>query len=354
MTLVFRYILGSYLRVFLLALATFLILFQVIDFVERFGHYFRHDPATADVVALVMLKTLPALAMVIPVATLLGSVIALAILNRSNELIAMRAAGIGFRRLARPLLVCGMASAILVISLNEWILPPVNERINYLESVRIGNTEEISFYKKDQIWFKDGSRIYYIDLFLPTDGLLRGITLYELGPHARPVKRMSAAEGEVVDGKWTFSEVQALDMSDDARITTREHLPFDYGVDALAVLEKHPEEMNFAQLREFIAKLRQEGVPTHAYETEMHARFAFGLVSILLAVVGLPFAVKPARHGGAMAGVSMAIAAGFSYWLVFSFVLTLGKNGALPPMLAAWTPNLLFLGAAIFFHRKMG
>lgn len=354
MTLVFRYILGSYLRVFSLTLLTFLILFQVIDFVERFNHYFRNDPATADVLTLVLLKTLPALGMVIPVATLLGSVIALAILNRSNELIAMRAAGIGFRRLARPLLCCGLVSASLVISLNEWILPPVNERIHYLETVRIGNTEEMTFYKKDQIWFKDGPRVYHIDLFLPTEGLLRGITLYELDKQTRPILRMSAAEGTVVDGRWTFSEVQALDMGDHPSLTQVDHLPFDYGLDALAMLEKRPDEMNFMQLRGFIGKLRSEGVPTHTYETEMHARFAFGLVSILLAVVGLPFAVRPARHGGAMSGVALAIAAGFSYWLVFSFVLTLGKNGLAPPLLAAWTPNLLFLGAAIFFHRRMG
>jgi lipopolysaccharide export system permease protein len=353
-TLIFRYILREYLKIFALAMAAFLVLFQVFDFIERFDYYFRYNPAGSDVLELLLLKTLPAFALSIPVATLLASVLTLAGLNRNSELVAMRAGGVGFLQIAAPLFACGLISSAAVIGLNELALPDVNERLRFVELIKVRKNEQLTFFKRDQVWFKDGPRVYDIDLFLPTEGLLRGVSLYELDATFRPVRRTYAHEGRLQDGRWTFSDVAVVDYGSPATIYAGKTLPFRYGTESLAVLEKRPDEMTFRELRGFIRKLRKEHLKTAAYETDLHARIAFGLVSILLALVGLPFSMKPARHGGAMLAIALAIALGFSYWVALSFSVTLGKNGVLPPALAAWLPNAAFSSLAIFFFRRMG
>lgn len=355
MKLVFRYILGEYLKIFALTMSAFLVLFQVFDFIERFDYYFRFNPAAADVLQLIALKSLPALALSIPVATLLGSVLTLALLNRNNELIAMRASGLGFLQIAAPLFVCGLASSLVVLGLNEFALPDINAKIRYVELIKVRKNESLTFYKRDQVWFKDRNRVYNIDLFLPTENLLRGLSLYELDDTFRPVRRYYTPEGRLVDGAWQFDKVVTVEYGAAATIATGARtLPFRYGLESLAVLEKRPDEMSFRELRSFVRKLRKEHLKTTAYETDMHARIAFGLVSILLALVGLPFSTRPARHGGAMMAIAMATAVGFSYWVVLSFSVTLGKNGWLAPALAAWSPNVVFGLLAIFFFRRMG
>ncbi len=355
MTVLFRYLLRQYLQVFGLALGAFVVLFQVFDFVERFDFYFKENPATGDVLELIALKTLPALALMIPVATLLASVISLAVLNRNNEIVAMRSLGVGFRRLGTPLLACGLAASLAVVALNEWVLPGVNERIHYLEAVRIGKVEKLTFFKKDQVWFKDDRRVYHVDLFLPTEGVMRGVTLYELDEKGRPIRRISAAEGRLDEsGQWKFTGTFTADLDDDPGLSAEPvEVPFGYGAESLAVLEKRPDEMNFAELRLFVEKIRHERLRTHAYETEMHGRLAFALVCLMLSVVGLPFSYRPARKGGATLALAAAIGLGFSYWFLFSFALKLGKGGSYPPLLAAWSPNVLFTGALIFFYRRM-
>ncbi len=354
MTTIFRYILGGYLRVFFLAMGAFLVLFQVFDFIERYDYYFKFDPDAIDVFSLILLKTIPAFTLSIPVATLLASVISLAVFNRNSELIAMRASGIGFIRIAHPLLWCGLLASIATLTLNEFLLPRVNEQIRYLELIKIRQNEELTFLKKDQIWFKDESKVFNIDLFMPTEGLMRGISYYELDDSFRPIRRTYASEGRLSEGNWAFSGIQTVEYGEGATISAGGAIPFRYGVESLSVIEKRPDEMTFRELRRFIRKLANEGLPTHVYLTDLYARIAFSVIALLLALVGLPFSTRPPRHGGAMVAIALAIAVGFSYWVLLSLGVTLGKNQILAPWLAAWSPNLLFGGLAIFFFRRMG
>lgn len=340
---------------FTLALSTFTVLFQVFDFIERFDYYFKYDPPRSAVLELVLLKTVAALPLVFPVATLLAGVATLAILNRNSELVAMRASGIGWGRIAHPLFWCGLVISLGVIALNEWVLPQVHERMRYVELIQVRKAQSLTFLKKDQVWFKDGPRVYNIDLFLPSEGVLRGLTLYELDKKARPIRRLAAKQGRIQNGRWRFEGVYAAELGAAPRVvTTNVDIPFAYGLDRLAVLEKRPDEMTFTELRGFIRKLRQEHLRTHTYETDLQARISFSLVSLILALVGIPFAGRPSRHGGAMLAVALAVVVGFSYWILFSLSIALGKNGLWSPWLAAWSPNLTFGAGAIFFYRKMG
>ena len=58
-------------------------------------------------------------------------------------------------------------------------------------------------------------------------------------------------------------------------------------------------------------------------------------------------AVTAGRHG-AMYGVGVGIILAFSYWLVASIFAAIGSAGLLTPLLAAWAPNVLFGGSAVY------
>jgi lipopolysaccharide export system permease protein len=85
----------------------------------------------------------------------------------------------------------------------------------------------------------------------------------------------------------------------------------------------------------------------------MHGKIAFPLVSIILAIIGVSFSLRSERSGGVTQSIGVGIVIGFSYWLVFAFTMSLGRSGTLPPLLAAWTANILFGIASLLMYRRV-
>jgi lipopolysaccharide export system permease protein len=85
----------------------------------------------------------------------------------------------------------------------------------------------------------------------------------------------------------------------------------------------------------------------------MHGKIAFSLVSIILVIIGVSFSLRSERSGGVTQSIGAGIVIGFSYWLVFAFAMSLGRSGTLPPLLAAWTANILFGIASLLMYRRV-
>jgi lipopolysaccharide export system permease protein len=86
----------------------------------------------------------------------------------------------------------------------------------------------------------------------------------------------------------------------------------------------------------------------------MHARLSFPLVNAITALVAIPFALAAPKSGGRALGIAMAVMISVGYWLLHSMALAFAKADLLPPMLAAWTANIVFvgLGTALFLRAR--
>jgi lipopolysaccharide export LptBFGC system permease protein LptF len=104
--------------------------------------------------------------------------------------------------------------------------------------------------------------------------------------------------------------------------------------------------MDFGELRRFIATRRRAGADTAALATGLYQKTATAAAALLLTLVGLPFAFKYGKRG-AVAGIGVALFLGLTYLFLTSLFIRFGESGSLPPLLAAWVPNVFFgLGAA--------
>ncbi len=72
-----------------------------------------------------------------------------------------------------------------------------------------------------------------------------------------------------------------------------------------------------------------------------------------MAVVGVPFSVSRTRSGGTFTNLGICIALAFGYWAAYNSALSLGHHGALPPIIAAWGPNLIAMAVAWFFLHRL-
>ena len=79
----------------------------------------------------------------------------------------------------------------------------------------------------------------------------------------------------------------------------------------------------------------------------LERKLSFPLVTLILTLIAVPFAVSTGRHG-TLYGVGIGILIAISYWVVISVFAAFGSAGLLAPVLAAWAPNILFGGSAIY------
>ena len=110
-----------------------------------------------------------------------------------------------------------------------------------------------------------------------------------------------------------------------------------------------PDMMQYGELRNFISRLEFSGADVARYEVALQRKIAFPLVTLVMTLLAVPFAVATGRRG-AMYGIGAAIVIALVYRTAESVLAAFGAGGLLPPTLAAWAPNLLFGAVAAYLR----
>jgi lipopolysaccharide export system permease protein len=126
-------------------------------------------------------------------------------------------------------------------------------------------------------------------------------------------------------------------------------LPLSETPEDFTVFAREPEEFTFFELREQIGELREKGIDPSEYEVDLHFKVAVTLVSPLMALLAVPFALRHGRSGGMAISFVLTMLIGFGYWSLLAFSVSLGHSGALPAWSAAWIPNFTLALVGLFF-----
>ena len=127
-------------------------------------------------------------------------------------------------------------------------------------------------------------------------------------------------------------------------------MPIDLAlqVDDLKVLGKYADNMGFFDLKEYCAKLERGGYDATRYRTQMHSRLSLPFASLIMAFLGVPFALRSGRSSGIAVGVGLSLGIGFSFHIINAVLLSFGQEGVIPPAIAAWASNALYAAAGIW------
>jgi lipopolysaccharide export LptBFGC system permease protein LptF len=104
---------------------------------------------------------------------------------------------------------------------------------------------------------------------------------------------------------------------------------------------KQSSEMNYEELSRYIKDLQQSGFDVVRLRVQLQKKFAFPLITFVMAVLAIPFALSAGRRG-ALAGVATAIAIAVVYWVSSGLFEAMGNISQLPAALAAWAPDVIF------------
>ncbi len=353
MRIIRRYVLREFLRLFGLALAAALNIFLIAEFIERIDDFIEKRAELADALTYFIYKIPLMLYWSVPLAVLLATILSLLLLSRNNEVTAMRTCGITLYSIVRPLLLAGLVLSAVSFWANEYVIPYTNRQVNHIFNVRIKKYAPRGLLRKNRIWYRsEANTIWHIEVFDPRTDTMKDVTLYRLDERNRLAQRVDARRARWDGEGWLFEDAVVRDFpggdvmvsgSFERRRLLLPEKPADF-----KQTHKEPEEMSFSEMRGYIQGLEANGFDTTKYSVDLQAKLAFPLVSFVMVLVGIPFSLKTSRSGGVALGIGLTFLIGFSYVVLFYLGISLGHAGRLPPLLSAWSTNIIFVGTGLY------
>ena len=343
------YILRDLLIYLGLILATFIILSLVFNFFELLGDIVRNRVPLVTVGAY-MVNVVPGmLYLMTPLSVLIAVLVTFGLMQKANEITAMKATGISIYRASVPVLLLAAVLPIGLFVFDQYWLPQANKRQDQLWNAIKGKPPQ-TYLRPDRKWiFGQHSTIYYYEFFDPDRDQFGSISVFEFDPATFEfTRRVYATRAHWTPElrKWIFEGGWERDFQGAA---IRQYRTFD--VATFPELAESPpyfkkevkqsSEMSYEELSRYIKDLQQSGFDVVRLRVQLQKKFAFPLITFVMAVLAIPFALSSGRRG-ALAGVATAIGIAVVYWVSSGLFEAMGNVSQLPAALAAWAPDVIF------------
>jgi lipopolysaccharide export system permease protein len=291
---------------------------------------------------------------IIPMATLLATLVAITGLIQSGEWLAGQACGFESRTFWKPLVGCALAVTVLCFAAQETILPVCFHRARQLWQDRIAPAAEWDLFHG--VAFVVGpERFVSAQTLSVSEGWMDRPVLETVGPDsvARQLDALRASwDGSL--GRWVFlNGVERTFVRGVMRERPfiRRVSPLDLSPRTLVPRTVDPDEMSLLELLSYSRRMRRLGVPVTQLRVAAHAKLAYPFTNVILCALGIPIALR-LRRSPMVVNFCVAMALSFLFLWVMELGKALGAGGHLPPLAAAWTPNLVFGGLAAWCVRR--
>ena len=320
--------LREFLTTFALVLVSFVLLMLVFTFFELLGDIIRNRTPLVTVGEYLIDLTPSMLYNITPLGVLVAVLVTFGVLTRTNEFTAMKATGISLYRVMVPILVVSALIAVALFLFDESYLPGANRRQEALRSVIKGRPAQ-TFLRPDQKWIfgrqepgKPG-RIFYYQFFDPDQDRFANLTVFEFDPENFSLSRRifaSSAHWEPQLQQWIFEHGWERRFDGEAVSSYGQ-----FNVESYPEITEQPQyftkqalqsqEMTFGELQRYIRDLGQSGFDTKQLSVQLNIKLAYPLVTLVMAVLAIPFALSMGKRGS-LTGIAAAIGVAIAYWVV--------------------------------------
>jgi len=353
-----KYILKTFLNFFMITLMSFICLYMIVDFFQRFRMFLSNHASVAQMASYMIHSVPQIVSFVLPAAILLASLLTYSSLSKFSEITAMKANGISLHRMSIPALFVAAALSVFLFFFNELITPASIQETNRIIKEDIQKQKIRGLFMLDKIWYHGNKTIYSYRMFDAEKNVLHGVTIHQMNPDFTLKTRIDARSAQWQGGdQWAFHDVLIISFDENQSPSPlwqkEKSIDLPETPDNFKTLQKDADMMGYFELRQYIEKIKAEGHQVSQYLVDLHGKVAYPFVTFILVIIGMAFSLRSERSGGIMQSIGIGIVIGFSYWVVHALLMSVGKSGTLPPFLAAWGSNILFSCLAAFLFIRM-
>jgi len=346
-----RYITRRLLPPLLLVLGSSAMLYIVIDLSDRVEDMAKNN-APADVILAYYANLVPQVFLdVTPMALMIAVLILLTVLERQQELTALKAAGISLFRLIVPILLIAAVSAAGLWVLGEIVVPNANREAIRLRDQIMGREGTRSYRSSDRQWLmsRDDETLYnFLRYDSPSETLIR-FTVFRIDEDMNLRFHLYTRRARNIDGEWIadsgwFRQIYPDGTDEFRRITSPMKLNIPEGPEYFGREYRTPSEMSIGELGEYIHELIDSGYRPSNLIVRWHQKLTYPLSAFVMVLLALPFGLsRGGRRTSAMQGIAIALVLGIAYTVLVALFGKLGEVEILPPLVGAWAPFVLAL-----------
>ncbi|MCX6619201.1 MAG: LPS export ABC transporter permease LptF [Acidobacteria bacterium] len=354
------YVLRGFIFYFLVVLAAFLMMAEIITFFDLLNDIYRYRAPWSTIATYFLFLAPQLIYVVAPISVLVAVLANFGMLTKRNEFTAMKASGVSLYRVSLPVFVAAAALSGALFAFDHFYLPAANKKQEALRSQIKGRPPQ-TYLRPERKWiFGQHSRIYYYNFFEPSENVMGQVSVFDLDPHTFQLRRRISADRArweprvnswVLENGWV-REVNGIQVTGFHR----------FAVEAFPYLEERPAyfkkevrqsiEMNYQELKRYVDDLHQSGFDVVKLSVQFHKKFSFPLFALIMALIAVPFAFTVGQRG-ALAGIAVSIGIAIIYWTVANLFENMGNISQLPPAMAAWAPDVLFGLTGVYLLLKV-
>jgi len=361
-----RYLARQFAGIFLICLAALFGLWLLLDLNDNLSDFKSSANRFLSVLAFYGYRSPAILLVILPYALLLALIYGLGKFSKSNEIIAMIQSGTGIVRVSAPLVFAGLWCSAFLLGLNYHWAPHAEGKRG--EMVARANGWPI--YDAKNVLYRDpaSQRLWMVGTFpenFRQGGYLDNVEVTTLNPDNSLSTRMTSPRAwwNRAKREWTFEEPTV------ARFTAGESPEFE-SMDEPMIRKSWNETpsqiikpglsveyLGIPDISSWLASpLAKQAVSNQpSYLTHWHYRWALPLTCVVTVLLAAPLSIHFTRRGSG-SGIFLAVLLSVLMIFFSSVALALGEAALIPPLLAAWLPNMAFalLGLWLFHRRVTG
>ncbi|HYC57706.1 MAG TPA: LPS export ABC transporter permease LptG [Candidatus Binatia bacterium] len=354
MSILSRYLVLQYLRVFGLGMGAACGLYLIIDVFDRVGEVVPFAPSWTRVIVYFVAKLPKILYDIFPAASLLAALLSLAILTRNREILACKASGLSSWQLAIPILGVSAVLSVVALFWNENVVPVAASQSRWIWDVELKQKAYRGVFDSASIWYQGERGFVHIRRYDAGKREISGLTIFQSDPAFRLQRIIDVGSMHWRDGAWQGAAGVVKDLVSPGNVQVRPladgELVLREDPDNLAARKRRSEEFSFRQLREQIAQLQARGLGADEFLVDLHHKMAWPFAGLVVTLIGLPLALRSGPRAGLAASLGLGLMIGFAYWVLTGLALSAGRTGAMSPVVAAWMANAVFTILAAFLY----
>lgn len=352
-----RYIISKFLGTYVFTILMLVVIIVVFDAVEKMDDFLELNAPLYDVAVKYYVNFVPFfINQFSGLITFIAVIMFTSKMAYDTEIIAILSGGVSFKRLMWPYFISAFLVTVLSLALNLYIIPKANTtriefEASYLKKNKRNNYEEFIYRQISPNTFI--SIKGYNTLTKNADFMV--LETYDGG---RIISSLSArnATFDTQSRHWKAPKYITRSYENDQENLVKHETPLDTLINLsdseIGKVKNHIQTLNINELEDFIEEQRNKGSDmTSWFEVEKHNRFAYPISTFILTLIGVSLSSRKVR-GGTGLHIGIGISLCFTYILVMQLTNEFAKGGVLPPWIAVWLPNMIFLIVAlVLYHR---
>lgn len=355
------YVLRGFVFQFVLWLLSFVMMTEIFTLFELLGDIVRNNIPGSKVATYLLFLAPELIYRFAPISVLVSTLVTFGVLSKSNEVTAFKACGVSARRLALPVLLMSLIYSAALFAFDYYYVPDANRRQDALRAEIKGGPVQTFVNPDRKFIFGEKCRIYYYKFLEPTEKVMVEPRVFQMDCDTFRMSSIIAADRsrwEPSLNKWVFQNGYRRDYINNSV----KFQSFSESTATFPELTETPsyflqefiqsKQMNFRQLNNYIRALQQSGLDTTRLQVQLHKKFAAPLFAFILCLISVPFAFQTGNRG-TMAGVGVSFIIAVAYLSISALFEQLGNVGQLPPQMAAWSPDFLFLAIGAYLLARL-